>query len=221
MSRHWRALVAGALAALAGLAAATPAPAPVDGAAALREWRFEVRLDDAVIGEHRFSLQPDGEGLRLTSSARFEVRVLGIPFYRYRHEARERWAGGCLVALDADTTTNGRDSRVSARRDGAALQIDGPQGVSALPGCAMSFAYWNPALRRQARLLNPQTGAVESVQFVALGSGEVDVRGTPVRAERWRLAGAESPIELWYGPDGEWLALDASVGGKRLRYRIR
>lgn len=221
--RGMSAALAAALMLLAPSLHAQPVPAATDDAAGTgaREWRFEVRLDDDVVGEHRFTVRRDGDAVLVTSQARFDVRLLGIPVYRYRHEAQERWTGGCLVQLDAQTQVNGKDSRVAARRDGDTLRIDGPAGAQALPGCAMSFAYWNPALRRQSQLLNPQTGAVETVRFAALGTGEVEARGAPVRGDRWRLSGPESPIELWYGPGGDWLALDATAGGKRLRYRLR
>ncbi len=53
----------------------------------------------------------------------------------------------------------------------------------------------------------------------------VDVRGTPQTARRWRITAASpelAPIDLWYSPQGEWLALESKVrGGRTLQYRIR
>jgi hypothetical protein len=55
-----------------------------------------------------------------------------------------------------------------------------PKGTQALEGCVMSFAYWNPAIRTQAKLLNAQSGKLEAVQVSRAGSGTVEVRGQPV-----------------------------------------
>ena len=75
-----RRLLAAALAALAGGAAAE-----------VRTWDFRVTLDDREIGRHRFTLAARESGEReLRSEARFDVRVLFVDAYRYRHEAAER-----------------------------------------------------------------------------------------------------------------------------------
>lgn len=222
-------VTAGASATPAPPAAARAAATPVPPAGAA-EWRFEVQLDGKPVGEHRFTLSPlvssnsngNGNERRLVSVASFDVKLLGITVYRYRHEARERWQGDCLAELDARTDANGKVSTVKAQLDGQSLLVTSPAGIAPLPACSMTFAYWNPAMRRQTQLLNPQTGRGVAVQLVPVGTGMVEVRGTPVAAEHWRLTGDESPIELWYAPgSGDWLALDATVNGRRLSYRLR
>lgn len=234
MSRRWAtAALAGAaaLAAAGAMASAPPLPAArAVMSATPAEWRFEVMLDGKPVGEHRFTLSTDRidaanpalSERRLHSVASFDVKLLGITVYRYRHDARERWQGDCLAELDARTDANGKLSTVKARREGDALAISAPAGAAPMPGCTMSFAYWNPALRRQSLLLNPQTGRNVAVQMVPMGTGMVEVRGSAVQAEHWRLTGDESPIELWYAPGGgDWLALDATVNGRRLSYRLK
>jgi len=207
---------------LAFAAGAQPVASPATG-----EWNFRVLLDDAPIGEHRFVLTAAGDERRLSSEAAFAVKLLGVTVYRYRHSAVEHWRGDCLRRLDADTNDDGDRSEVRAEReaegDGPALVVVTPRGRSALPGCVMSFAYWNPAMRAQQQLLNAQTGKLEPVRIAALDEGRVEVRGRGVAARRWRVSGPEQPIDLWYAvADGEWLGLDAQVrGGKKLSYRLK
>lgn len=60
-----------------------------------------------------------------------------------------------------------------------------------LSGCAMTFAYWNPAFRSQPRLLNPQTG--KDLDMTLWYSAE----------------------------DDRWVALESLTnGGRRLAYRL-
>lgn len=193
-------------------------------ASAVQEWHFEARLDDRPIGEHRFVLSGEGAQRELRSEARFTVRVLGIPVYRYRHDASEQWRGDCLEALASDTDDNGQPSQVRARRQAHAWQVEAPANAPAppWPDCLMSFAYWHPGLLTQTRLLNAQTGRVEPVRVERLGEASLPVRGRPTPAVRWRLHTPQQPIDVWLArADGAWVGLDSQVGGgRRLSYRL-
>lgn len=171
-----------------------------------RAWDFRVFLDEREIGRHRFTLSGRGAERELRSEARFDVRVLLIPAYRYRHDALERWRGDCLVSLSATTDDNGEPSAVDWR---------GQSGA-----CEMSFAYWNPRILQARRLLNAQTGEVVPVTATAQGEETVQVRGRLVLAQRHRLTGPKLAIDLWYA-GGEWVALQSeAAGGRRLVYRL-
>ncbi|MEP7207932.1 MAG: DUF6134 family protein [Casimicrobiaceae bacterium] len=184
-------------------------------------WNFAVELDGKPIGTHRFTLRDDGERRELVSAARFRVTLLGIPVYRYIHDATENWQGDCLTALRAHTDDNGAASAVDATADAAgALEVRRGGTTAALDGCVMSFAYWNPRILTQRRLLNAQTGVYEDVRLQALPAASVRVHGIAVPARGFRITAAGKPIDVWYSRDDEWLALDTVVdGGRRLRYR--
>jgi hypothetical protein len=190
--------------ALCGAALQAAAAAPTG------EWIFRALLDGEPIGQHRFSVSGEGDERRVVSEADFAVKFLGITAYRYRHRATERWQGNCLNALDSTTDDDGRP---------AAVRVD---RTDALQGCVMSFAYWNPAIQTQTRLLNAQTGRFETVQVRRIGSGSIEVRGKPVEANEFRITGAAQPIVVWYTPRGDWVGLDSIVaGGRKLSYRLQ
>ena len=172
------------------------------------EWNFRALLDDKPIGTHRFSLSGQGDERTLLSEARFAVKFFGITAYRYRHNATEHWRGDCLSELTASTDDDGKASKV---------HLD----AAALKGCVMSFAYWNPLIQTQTRLLNAQTGQFENVRIERIGEGTLPVRGAPTAATRWRITGPAQPIELWYSAQGDWIGLDSIVGsGRKLSYRL-
>ncbi len=185
------------------------------------DWNFRVTLDGKPIGEHRFTLRGTGYERELVSAASFTVRFFGFTAYRYRHHAVERWQGDCLDTLDAETDDDGKPERVRLRRQGGSATIDTNDGSRVVEGCVMSFAYWTPAIRDQTRLLNAQTGVLESVRVQPLGSGTVDVHGRPVAATSFRISGMSQPIDVWYSTDGAWVGLDSIVrGGHKLSYRL-
>ncbi|MEO8297370.1 MAG: DUF6134 family protein, partial [Burkholderiales bacterium] len=200
------------------LLVATAGPA---GAGEVRTWDFQVQLDGQTIGRHRFELLTDGDQRTLVNHAAFTVKLLGIPVYRYRHDTREQWRGDCLTALMADTNDGGERAAVRARGDSSGLQIEAPGGTTAASGCVMSYAYWHPAMLKQSRLLNAQTGAVDAVRISAAGSASIEVQGRPQPATRWVIDGKAGPLAIWVSPQGEWVGLDATVRGTRkLSYRL-
>ena len=215
MKKTWRLFM---LAALCGAASSTAfAAGPAGG-----EWDFQVFLDDKPIGEHRFALATTGDERTLTSEAAFAVKLLGVTVYRYKHVATEHWQGDCLRQLAATTDDGGDHSQVSAEAAGEGLAVTTPKGTQSLGGCVMSFAYWNPAIRKQAQLLNAQTGKLELVQIGRAGTGTVEVRGQSVAATRWRIATPAQPIDVWYSAQGEWIGLDSTVSSSRkLSYRLK
>ncbi len=222
MMRRLRILAAGTL-----LLACSVAQAQV------REWNFQVFLDDRPIGHHHFTLRGGGgDGEReLKSEARFDVKLLFINAYKYVHDASERWRGNCLARLTARTNDNGDPSEVNVEQQGDRVTVNTVTAPTTAParetvdGCLMTYAYWNTEMLKQKRLLNSQTGKVEAVNIASLGEDKISVRGTPVTAQRYRISGGKHSIELWYGTDGStstWLALQSTLdGGRKLRYLLK
>ncbi len=211
MSARWRVGIAAWLSAV-----------PLVSAAADTTYDFQVLLDDKPIGEHRFTVSGPSEARTVVSDARFTVKVLGLTVYRYTHRAEEQWRGNCLRSLVATTDDDGTASRVNAEAAGDVLKVATAEGTQSIEGCTMSFAYWNPAIRQQSRLLNAQTGHHEAVQVSRVASGTVDARGQAVAAVRWRIDGPAQPVDVWYTAQGDWVRLDSTVGGgRKLSYRLK
>ena len=186
-----------------------------------RRWNFQVLLDGKPVGYHHFALREQGSQRTLTSSARFQVKVLFLNAYRYMHDATEQWQGDCLQGMNSQTDDNGKPYRVKAQRRAEELSIDGSPKAYTLPGCVMSFAYWNPAMLTQSRLLNAQTGEYDRVTITALGDTSIKLAGQLQSSRHYRLQGNQLNLELWYSLSGEWLALESTTeSGSRLRYEL-
>jgi len=187
-------------------------------ASSSREWRFEVFLDDKPIGFHTFRLSDSGATRELRGEARFSVKLLGFTIYDYAHRNLELWRHDCLQHIDASTDDNGEDFHVRGAIEGEQLVLENSTGNSILPGCVMTFAYWNPAILSQQRLLNAQTGEYLDVSIQQLDEKPLQLQGRAVPALHYRIRTGESNIELWYSSDGDWLALSTATSGGELRY---
>jgi hypothetical protein len=188
----------------------------------IKVYAFQVLLDSKPIGTHRFEVTDTQGGVQsIRSDASFDVRFLGIPFYRYRHTANEQWQSGCLKQLQSTTHDNGKDVSVRAVDESGRMRVTRDKQNVELNGCISTYAYWNPALlRQQNQLLNPQTGAIDKVRVELMGEESVVIGGVQSIADRLRIRGDAGDIHLWYSKAGEWLQLESVTGERRIRYRV-
>lgn len=212
--KHIKTSLAAAL--LCGLPAAASANA---------SWDFRVFLDDKEIGTHRFDLLDRGGGVReLVSQARMAVKILFVTAYTYDHHDVEHWNGDCLNRLTSKTDDNGDKYQVDVQRKGASTVVQTRGGAKTLGECVLTFAYWNPAMLKQTRLLNSQDGEHVEVKITDAGSDSIVVRGVPTEARRYELRSTNKKlsIDLWYSPTDEWLALESlTERGQKLIYKLK
>lgn len=195
---------------LLGLLAGIPASA--------REWHFDVSVDGLPIGSHDLILRENGDGRSVQSDMRFGL--LGVN--AYQQHAEEIWQANCLTRLDTRTEEKGQVTTVTGRLDAEGFAIDGPRGHERLAPCVMSFAYWNPSVLKQTHLVNVQTGVWTPVTVQPLGKEQVELRGSFVAADHFRIDTERNRIELWYSSEGEWIGLRSTTRtGHVLAYRLR
>lgn len=187
----------------------------------LRVWNFRAFLDDNEIGYHHFTLSQQGEDRVLNSEAHFKIKLWFINAYHYSHHATEHWHGDCLTNLSSNTDDNGKLFAVNTLRSGDMLDISQGAIHYVTSGCLMTFAYWNPAMLSQVKLLNAQTGEDSPVMISELPQQIITVKGQPCDAKRYTLRGKGIDITLWYSMNNDWLALESKTPtGHKLSYRL-
>ena len=85
----------------------------------------------------------------------------------------------------------------------------------------MTFAYWNPKILQQKKLLNPQTGEYLSANISSLGKENISVKGQTIKADHYKIDTTKFKIDLWYGPDEEWLALQSVTEDGKINYVLK
>jgi hypothetical protein len=216
MNRTSRALLAGGLALLFG----TPSLA---GTLAQREFNFDVLLDGKPIGSHEFRITDGSETRKVETSASFDVSILFVTVFRYRHSNTEVWQDGCLQRIASETDSNGNPYRVTLDRASEGYRVTTLDDSVTYPvDCMMTFAYWDRRFLEQPRLLNSQTGELIEVQVQPLGTGRPEWLPVDAPVEGYRIV-AESQdvdIRIFYNRlDGRWVALESLLeSGRVMRY---
>ncbi len=187
------------------------------------EWTFNVFLDKSKIGKHTFTLD---QNRQLTSRAKFNVKVLFIEAYSYDHTAKEQWKENCLARLDANTTEDKVLTHIKGTKINEHFEVTDGKTIQTLPACTMTFAYWNPMILTQSKLLNPQNAEYLTTQFEKIGQETISVKGQPTETTHYKLKGNlngknKLNIELWYNNKNEWVALKSiTPEGYIINYKL-
>jgi hypothetical protein len=190
--------------------------------AAAQVWQFDVSMDGKAIGSHEFVLDEKADGqLALKSEAKFNVKFFSISVFKYQHLANELWQNDCLKKLDAKTQENSKATVVEGTQEASAFKLNAPSPLEIGQQCVMTFAYWNPKILQQKKLLNPQTGEFLTTQITALGQETIQVKGQTTKAERYKIHTNKFVIDLWYGLGGQWLALQSTTPDGRIDYALK
>ena len=189
-----------------------------------QEWAFDVYLDNNKIGKHTFEL---GSNNVLTSHALFNVKVLFIDAYKYDHSAKEQWKNGCLSSLESKTIENKVITQVKADSVSGEFKLLNPNTDTKFSDCVMTFAYWNPKILEQTKLLNPQNAEYLNITTEKLTSEPLLVKGKLIETTRYKIKGAlngknKLNLELWYNLRNEWVGLKSiTPEGYNITYKLR
>ena len=187
-----------------------------------QSWNFDVSMDGKPIGTHQFVLSDkENNQQTLKSEAKFNIKILSISFFKYHHQATETWENNCLKKLEAKTQENSKTTLVKGVQEKTSFKLSAPNSSEINTECVMTFAYWNPKILQQKKLLNPQNGDYLSANISALGQETIFAKGQSVKAEHYKIDTAKFKIDIWYGQDNEWLALQSLTEDGRIDYVLK
>jgi len=194
-------------------------------AVAAKDWAFDVYLDKSKMGQHTFTLNDANE---LTSIAKFNVKVLFIEAYKYDHKAVEKWQNNCLNTLTAHSVENKTITDVSGKLMDGNFVVENGKTTQKLPACSMTFAYWNPKILEQTKLLNPQNAEWLDTKITKIGVESIEVKGKKTEATHYKLDGSlegkpKLKIDLWYTANTQdWVALKSMTPeGYTVSYKLK
>lgn len=211
-------LGAGAALAMPGRLRGEPTPA-VDP---IPSCEFEILRKGSKIGEQSLVFTPSEAGFTSASNIGIRVKVLGVTAYRYDQDGRESWIDGRLREAAASTDDNGKRTRVTVSPSGAGLTVDGPQGRYDVPVGAMTdLAFWAPAIMRQKRIIDAQTGELSPIEVAPPVAETIEVNGRRIAATRFQITGTKGRAgTLWYDSDDRlWRSL-ITTHGHQLEFRL-
>ena len=142
--------------------------------------------------------------------------MLFINAYQYDHISKETWSSDCLTDIEVDTTEDKVNTKVNGKKTNNGFQVSDGKTTQLLPECPMTFAYWNPKILTQGKLLNPQNAEYLDTTFEKQSNESMNIKGKIIEVTHYKLKGVlngknKLNIELWYSLKNEWVALKSTT----------
>ena len=185
-----------------------------------KEWVFDAILNDELIGQHTFIYEDD----RTISKANFKFEFLLMDFI-YQHNSIETWDKNCLKSISSKTNDDGDLYQVTGQIVADGFLISSNQEKTLLPQCIMTFAYGNPEILNQKKLMNSQNGEFLDIDVKLIREENFILKGEKILTNLWQIS-AESNngdilIHLWYDKDMQWVGLKTSTPIGDMYYQLR
>ena len=184
------------------------------------EWNFDAVLNDKVIGQHTFIYENE----RTISNANFKFEYLFMDFI-YQHGSTETWQGDCLKTISSKTDDDGDLYEVNGQSSAKQFLVTSYKKTTELPICIMTFAYGNPKILDQKKLMNSQNGEYLDVDIRFLREENHMVKGKDIITDLWQIeaTGAEEDfhVHLWYDKNMNWVGLKSPTPIGDMQYKLK
>jgi hypothetical protein len=185
-----------------------------------QEWKFDAILNDKIIGQHTFRI----DNKKTISSAKFHIEFMFMDIY-YKHVSTELWTQGCLTKIDSKTDDDGKIIEVNGLLNGNEFLIKTNKLSESLPACIMTFAYWDPNMLKEKKLLNPQNAEWLDIETTLIKQELLSVKGQNIMTNHYVLKGTKEGherlvIDLWYDEEMNWVGLKSPTPIGDIFYKL-
>jgi uncharacterized protein DUF6134 len=187
-------LAAAILAALAFGANAAPG-------ASTETLRFAIMRNGDQIGTHTVEISRGPKEISVNMSTDLTVKVLFVTAYYLQYTTTEKWVGGKLVALHAQSDDNGTKHKVSAALKPNGLEVDADGKTTTVDKNIIPATLWNPEVVKRTQVLDPKDGEVVPMTVTDQGMDELTIDGRTVKARHYVLK-SKFPQDVWYDEKG-------------------
>ena len=184
------------------------------------EWVFDVVLNNKVIGQHTLIYKDD----KTISDANFQFEYFLMDFI-YQHKSIEIWQGNCLKTISSKTDDDGDLYEVNGQSSTKQFLVTSNKKTTGLPICIMTFAYGNPKILEQKKLMNSQSGEYLDVDIQFLRQENHIVKGENILTDLWQIEANSDDgdllVQLWYDKNMNWVSLKSQTPIGDMQYKLK
>tara|TARA_B100001175_G_C19409412_1_gene590353 strand:- start:139 stop:765 length:627 start_codon:yes stop_codon:yes gene_type:complete len=185
-----------------------------------KEWNFDAILNDRVIGQHIFKV----ENLKSLSKANFHIEFLFMDIY-YKHVSNESWSNGCLSKIDSKTDDDGDFFEVKGQLKDKQFELEANKNSFRYPTCLMTFAYWDPSILKQSKLINSQDGELLDINVEFVADELMVIKQEKIMTKHYQLVASKDgdeklKIQLWYDKEMNWVGLSSTTPIGDIFYKL-
>ena len=143
----------------------------------LKRIEFDIYRNNQNIGKHIFSFKKSNGQLEVESEINFEIKKLGIIFYKYHVKGTEIYNDGKLVKFNSKTNQNGKEKYVNMDLENEQYIIDGSSYQGKAPIGYFLGTWWNHSIVEAKAQISAVSGRIIKQKVNFLGKETIKIDG--------------------------------------------
>ena len=166
----------------------------------LNEIKFEIFRNDKKVGYHNIIFSRDKEMLIVRNEIKFEIKKLGISFYKYQSEGTEVYdQDGLLFTFNSKTSDNKKLKYCNIEaQDNKNYLIDGSSYKGTFNKDFAISSYWNHEILKKNTQISGITCKIRNQKVTFLKNELIEVKGQTTKTSVFNIDGKGLDTKIWY-----------------------
>ena len=166
----------------------------------LNEIKFEIFRNDKKVGYHNIIFSRDKEMLIVRNEIQFEIKKLGISFYKYQSEGTEVYdQDGLLFTFNSKTSDNKKLKYCNIEaQDNKNYLIDGSSYKGTFSKDFAISSYWNHEILKKNTQISGITCKIRNQKVTFLKNETIEVKGQTTKTSVFNIKGEGLDTQIWY-----------------------
>ena len=194
----------------------------------LNRIEFDIFRNNKHIGKHIFSFKRENDQLAVESEINFQIKKLGIVFYKYNVKGTEYFKDGKLVKFNSKTDQNGKEKYVNINLEGDELVIDGSSFKGKVPSEYLLGTWWNHDIVKAKAQISAVSGRIIKQKVTFLGKETIKFGDKSYNSLHYNFSSTDKKLDkekklntdVWYDEKTlNWIKASFNKKGK-WEYRL-
>ena len=135
----------------------------------LNRIEFDIYRNNKHIGKHIFSFKRSDDQIVVKSEINFEIKKLGIVFYKYHVNGTEVYKDGKLIKFNSKTNQNGKEKYVNMKLENEEYIINGSSYKGKAPIDYLLGTWWDHSIVKAPAQISAVSGRIIIQEVTFLG----------------------------------------------------
>jgi hypothetical protein len=206
-----------------------PANAHVEHYDKLSSIHFDIYRNNDHIGQHVFSFEKRDGLLFVDSEITFQIKKLGVVFYKYHVKGTEVYKDGQLIKFNSKTKQNKKDKYANITlSDDDEYLIDGSSYKGKAPKEYIIGTWWNHSIAKSKAQISAVSGRIINQNVTFLGKEDIVIDGKTYKSLHFNFSSTDKKLakdkklntDVWYEEETlNWIKASFNKKGK-WEYRL-
>ena len=172
----------------------------------LNRIEFDIYRNNKNIGTHIFLFQKIDNKMVVSSEINFEIKKLGVTFYKYHVKGSEVYEDGKLIKFNSKTKQNNKDKYVNIKLEDNSFIIDGSSYKGKAPTDYIIGTWWNHSLVNAKAQISAVSGRIIKQNVEFLGKEKIKIGNKSYNALHFNFTSSDAKLSknkrlnthVWY-----------------------